>query len=107
LECSASSYYFASGLHLTFKSVSGHQGHENSSHFYFETQFNQTQESVQIWSGGSIQIQKLQLPLRQTVLAENVLLPPGDYELSCYAPVWNSTQWISKSVLVSVSSMNI
>lgn len=105
VECSASSYYFSGGMHLTLKTLSGSDSSYSEAELGTQ-RLNGTRESLQRWSPGSGRAEGSPrgMPLRRTILARGLVLNPGEYEVTCYAPVWNSTQWTAKTVLISVSS---
>ncbi|ODN01720.1 Hemicentin-1 [Orchesella cincta] len=101
ISCTMSYYYFAKGSHLTLKDLS------NPLHLEVDLRTLKNVsilETVEVIENTEDDSDKTLLPVKRTTIVRGLTLPSaGDYEITCYGPVWNSFHWIAKSSLISVT----
>ncbi|CAL8092603.1 unnamed protein product [Orchesella dallaii] len=105
ISCTSSYYFFAKGSHLTIKDLSNPLHIEVDLRTMNNVSILETVEVIEDAEGQEGDDgNKSLLPVKRSIIGRGLTLPSaGDYEINCYAPVWNSFHWISKSILISVT----
>lgn len=98
LTCNASYYYFSGGLIFTLTSTSNNsKGHDNVT--LKATESTITQQTT--GKNGVLTDMEYLHSLQITGFSIKV---PGTYKLICVAPVWNTTEWVTKGVSLLIVS---
>jgi len=106
-------FFFATGLHITLKPLERRHfteidigpcpGNITFCQKSFPMGLNvSVQEDLEIRNQSGI----LEVPVKKILLVRGLTLDSGDWEVACYAPVWNSSEWTYKSELFTVKGMS-
>lgn len=91
-SCNASYYYFGSGMHFELHKLQPEGFNDNTTSSEVITAADKI--LYQATTGKGVETQ---IPIIRSLTVNRFISVPGSYKVTCKAPVWNSTEWISKS----------
>jgi hypothetical protein len=108
VACTAAYFYFSSGLHIKLKQLQAADSIEIDISPCAGTiddcwKVIMPGMNVSIHENLEIRVKSGNVPIKRTFLVGSIVLDAGLWQISCYAPIWNSTEWAYTSTLVPVS----